>query len=75
MIDGRTKLIAHIDYPTESFKAPMIYNPYFEKCGINAVVVPMGCKADDYPPAVPAQQCHRRACDHAAQDRHDGAAG
>src|SRR5262249_12441024 len=49
MIDGRTKLIAHIGYPTESFKAPMIYNPWFEKCGINAVVVPMGCKADDYP--------------------------
>jgi shikimate dehydrogenase len=27
----------------------MIYNPYFEKHGIDAVVVPMGCKADDYP--------------------------
>jgi shikimate dehydrogenase len=48
MIDGRTKLIAHLGYPTESFKAPMIYNPYFIKHGINAVVVPMGCKADDY---------------------------
>src|SRR5260221_10538936 len=48
MIDGATKLIAHIGYPTESFKSPMIYNPYFEKRGINAVVVPMGCKAEDY---------------------------
>jgi shikimate dehydrogenase len=48
MIDGRTKLIAHLGYPTETFKAPMIYNPYFIKHGINAVVVPMGCKADDY---------------------------
>jgi shikimate dehydrogenase len=48
MITGTTKLIAHIGYPTESFKAPMIYNPYFEKQGIDAVVVPMGCKADDY---------------------------
>lgn len=48
MIDGYTKLIAHIGYPTGSFKAPMIYNPWFEKRGINAVVVPMGCKADDY---------------------------
>jgi shikimate dehydrogenase len=48
MIDGTTKLIAHIGYPTESFKSPMIYNPYFEKHGINAVVVPMGCKAGDY---------------------------
>jgi shikimate dehydrogenase len=48
MIDGKTKLIAHIGYPTESFKSPMIYNPFFEKRGINAVVVPMGCKAEDY---------------------------
>src|SRR5262245_16888863 len=49
MIRGATKLICHIGYPTQSFKAPMIYNPYFEKHGIDAVVVPMGCKADDYP--------------------------
>jgi shikimate dehydrogenase len=49
MIDGRTRLIAHVGYPTESFKAPMIYNPWFEKHAINAAVVPMGCKADDYP--------------------------
>lgn len=49
MIRGTTKLIAHLGYPTESFKAPMIYNPYFEREGIDAVVVPMGCKADDYP--------------------------
>ncbi len=49
MIDGKTKIIAHLGYPTESFKAPMIYNPYFERRGINMVVVPMGCKADDYP--------------------------
>lgn len=48
MIRGTTKLIAHLGYPTESFKAPMIYNPYFEKHGIDAVVVPMGCKAEDY---------------------------
>ncbi len=48
MITGKTKLIAHLGYPTESFKAPMIYNPYFAKHGIDAVVVPMGCKAEDY---------------------------
>ncbi|WNJ90476.1 shikimate dehydrogenase family protein [Bosea sp. 685] len=48
MIRGTTKLIAHLGYPTESFKAPMIYNPYFEQHGIDAVVVPMGCKAQDY---------------------------
>jgi shikimate dehydrogenase len=49
MISGTTKLIAHLGYPTESFKAPMIYNPYFESHNIDAVVVPMGCKAEDYP--------------------------
>ncbi|WP_234267414.1 shikimate dehydrogenase family protein [Hydrogenophaga sp. NFH-34] len=49
MINGHTELIAHIGYPTHSFKSPMIYNPFFEKMGINAVVVPFGCRPDDYP--------------------------
>jgi shikimate dehydrogenase len=49
MITGNTSLIAHIGYPTHSFRAPMIYNPFFEKEGIDAVVVPMGCKAEDFP--------------------------
>jgi shikimate dehydrogenase len=48
MIDGRTKLIAHIGDPTETFKSPMIYNPLFEARDINAVVVPLGCKSEDY---------------------------
>jgi shikimate dehydrogenase len=48
MISGTTTLIAHIGYPTETFKAPLIYNPYFEKVGIDAVVVPMSVKAEDY---------------------------
>jgi shikimate dehydrogenase len=49
MIRGTTTLIAHLGYPTEAFKAPMIYNPFFEKAGIDAVVVPMGVRAEDYP--------------------------
>jgi shikimate dehydrogenase len=49
MINGNTEIIAHIGYPTHSFKSPMIYNPYFEQAGINAVVVPMGCQTPDYP--------------------------
>src|SRR5256714_14999528 len=52
MISGKTTLIAHLGYPTESFKAPMIYNPWFEKAGIDAVVVPMGVTASDYPQVV-----------------------
>jgi shikimate dehydrogenase len=42
-------LIAHIGYPTDAFRAPLIYNPWFDKAGIDAAVVPMGVKADDYP--------------------------
>ena len=49
MITGRTRLIVHLGYPTESFKAPMIYNPWFEMKGINAVVVPIGVEAPHYP--------------------------
>jgi len=54
MISGKTTLIAHIGYPTETFKAPQIYNPWFEKAGIDAVVVPMGVKAGDYPQVLKA---------------------
>ena len=49
MISGKTTLIAHIGYPIEAFKAPLIYNPWFEKRGIDAVVMPMGVQAEDYP--------------------------
>jgi shikimate dehydrogenase len=49
MISGKTTLIAHLGYPTFAFKAPLIYNPWFEKNDIDAVVVPMGVKAGEYP--------------------------
>jgi shikimate dehydrogenase len=49
MISGKTALIAHIGYPTESFKASYIYNPWFDRAGIDAAVIPMGVKAGDYP--------------------------
>jgi shikimate dehydrogenase len=48
VIDGRTRLIAHIGHPTHTFKSPLIYNPYFEAAGINAVVVPMDCAAVNF---------------------------
>jgi shikimate dehydrogenase len=48
LINGHTELIAHLGWPTHSFKAPMIYNPYFESIGVNAIVVPMGCKAENF---------------------------
>jgi len=49
MINGQTELIAHIGYPTHTFKSPMIYNPYFEEAGINTMVVPMACTSEHYP--------------------------
>ena len=48
-IDGNTEIIAHIGYPTYAFKAPLIYNPWFDKVGINAIVVPMSCQLEPYP--------------------------
>lgn len=52
MISGKTQLIAHLGYPTDAFKAPMIYNPWFEHQGIDAAVIPMGVRADDYPATI-----------------------
>jgi shikimate dehydrogenase len=54
MITGKTRIIAHLGYPTEAFKAPMIYNPWFESKGIDAVVVPMGVTPEDYEATLPA---------------------
>ena len=48
IINGHTELIAHIGFPTHSFKAPMIFNPWFDQAGVNARVMPMGCKPDDF---------------------------
>lgn len=48
LINGDTEMIAHLGFPTHSFKAPLIYNPYFESVGVNAVVVPMGCRPDAF---------------------------
>jgi shikimate dehydrogenase len=48
MITGNTSFIAHIGWPTHAFKAPMIYNPYFAQAGIDTIVVPMGCKPENY---------------------------
>jgi len=48
VISGKTTVVAHLGYPTFAFKAPMIYNPWFDKKGIDAVVVPMGVKPEEY---------------------------
>ncbi|MEH3085158.1 MAG: shikimate dehydrogenase [Xylophilus ampelinus] len=48
MLSGKTTLIAHLGWPTESFKAPLIYNPWFAQRGIDAAVVPLGVKPEEY---------------------------
>lgn len=48
LINGNTEFIAHLGWPTHAFKAPMIYNPWFASAGINALVVPMGCKPEAF---------------------------
>jgi shikimate dehydrogenase len=53
MIDGDTKLIAHIGYPTATFRAPLIYNPWFARHGINALVVPLGVRSENFGEAFP----------------------
>jgi shikimate dehydrogenase len=53
MLNGDTRLIAHLGYPTTTFKSPMIYNPWFAKHGINASVVPLGVRAENFGDAFP----------------------
>jgi shikimate dehydrogenase len=53
MLNGSTRIIAHVGYPTTTFKSPMIYNPWFDKRQINAAVVPLGVKGEDFARAFP----------------------
>ena len=53
LITGSTKFLAHIGVPTKNFKAPMIYNPYFENRAIDVVVLPMACEAEDFAQFLP----------------------
>lgn len=50
MVDGKTQVVPHIGFPTDSFKAPMIYNPWFEARGINALVLPFWSEPDAFAP-------------------------
>ncbi|WP_174509960.1 shikimate dehydrogenase family protein [Klebsiella oxytoca] len=54
IISGNTRLIAHLGYPTASFKAPMIYNPWFDHQQVDVKVVPTGVKPEAYATLVPA---------------------
>ncbi|MEL4506005.1 shikimate dehydrogenase [Luteococcus sp. H138] len=49
MITGNTTLVAHLGYPTMTFKSPRLYNSWFAAAGVDAVIVPMGARAEGYP--------------------------
>ncbi len=53
MLNGDTRLITHLGYPTTTFKSSMIYNPWFAKHGINAAVVPLGVRTENFGDAFP----------------------
>jgi shikimate dehydrogenase len=54
VIRGTTRFVALFGDPIEPVKAPMIYNPHFERKAIDVVVVPMGVSPADYPGALRA---------------------
>ncbi|MCW5611872.1 MAG: ThiF family adenylyltransferase [Rubrivivax sp.] len=53
-ISGRTELIVHLGHPTQGFRSPLIYNPWFAARGIDVVVVPMACRGEDLAALLPA---------------------
>ena len=53
MLNGDTRIIAHVGYPTTTFKSPMIYNPWFAAKAINAAVVPLGVTAENFKTTFP----------------------
>jgi shikimate dehydrogenase len=57
MLNGDTKIIAHVGHPTTTFKSTSIYNPWFKKHGINAAVVPIGVTSENFGVAFPEICC------------------
>ena len=47
IISGKTSFIAHIGFPTHSFTAPKILNPYFKLLNKDLIVVPMACRENN----------------------------
>lgn len=49
MITGRATLIAHLGYPTDTFASSSLCNPWFDRNGFDAAVIPMSAQAEGYP--------------------------
>ena len=66
MLNGDTRIISYVGYPTSIFKSPMVDNSWFVKQDVNAV--PLGVKADGFARlsrVLPLHQFPRRAGHHA----------
>lgn len=46
-IDGRTRVIVHLAYPSAHLRTPAFFNPLMERQGRNAVLVPWQVKPDN----------------------------
>ena len=51
-ISGTTRIFPVIGWPVEQVRAPILFNTYFERHGIDARVVPLKIAPDAYPAAV-----------------------
>jgi shikimate dehydrogenase len=49
MVRGSTRLYPIIGFPVSQVRAPSVYNPYFERRGIDAIVVPIEVAPDVFP--------------------------
>jgi shikimate dehydrogenase len=49
VITGRATIIAHLGYPTDTFASSSLCNPWFDRNGIDAAVIPMSAQAEGYP--------------------------
>ena len=56
-ISGRTELIVHLGHPTQGFRSPLIYNPWFAARGIDVPHIEHVINYDL--PDVPEDYVHR----------------
>lgn len=52
-LSGKSTIILHIGHPTHSFKAPLIYNPWFQHHDLDVMVVPLGIKPENFATVFP----------------------
>lgn len=52
-LSGKSTVILHIGHPTHSFKAPLIYNPWFQHHNLDFIVVPLGIKPEHFKTVFP----------------------